>query len=171
MSMYFYDETDDWPEYDIVKLDIHRLENEYLESRKLLKEAESASMSDPANNDLKAKVDELKIKMKEIENRLAASMSHAAERLVALAFALAGLHVRVVGLAAAAGRHAGLELAAAAGRRVAAAESRVEVVAGDRREGEHEQGAERAQPSLPKPCRWRGHAPTVGQVALQQGSL
>lgn len=75
MSMYFYDETDDWPEYDIVKLDIHRLENEYLESRKLLKEAESASMSDPANNDLKAKVDELKIKMKEIENRLAASMS------------------------------------------------------------------------------------------------
>jgi hypothetical protein len=73
MSMYFYDETDDWPEYDIVKQDTHRLENEYLESRKLLQEAESALRSDPANNDLKSEADELKLKVKEIENRLTAS--------------------------------------------------------------------------------------------------
>jgi hypothetical protein len=75
MSMYFYDETDDWPEYDTVKHDINRLENEYLESRELLQKAESAFRSGPASNDLKAKVDELKLKVKEIENRLAASMN------------------------------------------------------------------------------------------------
>jgi hypothetical protein len=75
MSMYFYDETDDWPEYDIIKQDIHRLENEYLESLKLLQEAESDFRSDPANENLKVKVDELKIKVKETEKRLTGSMS------------------------------------------------------------------------------------------------
>jgi hypothetical protein len=74
MSMYFYDETDDWPEYKIVKDDIHRLEKDYLESNKLLQEAESAFRSDPANEDLKVKVDELKIKVVEIEKQLTGSM-------------------------------------------------------------------------------------------------
>lgn len=75
MSMYFYDETDDWPEYDIIKQDIHRLENEYLESRKLLQEAESAIRTDPADKNLKAKVDELKSQVKEMERRLTGSMN------------------------------------------------------------------------------------------------
>jgi hypothetical protein len=75
MSMYFYDETDDWPEYDIIKQDIHRLENEYLKSLKLLQETESALRSDPADKDLKAKVDHLKNKVKEIERRLTGSMN------------------------------------------------------------------------------------------------
>ena len=75
MSMYFYDETDDWPEYAIIKQDIQRLENEYLESRKLLQEAESAFNSDPDNEHLKTKVDELKIKVNEIEERLTGSMN------------------------------------------------------------------------------------------------
>ena len=74
MSMYFYDETDDWPEYAIIKQDIQRLENEYLESRKLLQEAESAFRSDSANENLKTKVDELKGKMKDIETRLTGAM-------------------------------------------------------------------------------------------------
>ena len=74
MSMYFYDETDDWPEYAIIKQDIQRLENEYLQSRKLLQEAESAFRSDPANENLKARVDVLKIKVNEIETRLTGSM-------------------------------------------------------------------------------------------------
>ena len=73
MSMYFYDETDDWPEYVIAKDDIHRLENEYLESRKLLQETESALRSDPANENLKTRMDELKIKVKEIEKQLTGS--------------------------------------------------------------------------------------------------
>jgi hypothetical protein len=72
--MYFYDDTDDWPEYQIIKDDIHRLEKDHIESRKKLQEAESAFRSDPANEGLKAKVDELKIKVKEFEKRLNDSM-------------------------------------------------------------------------------------------------
>ena len=75
MSMYFYDETDDWPEYAIIKQDVHRLEIEYLEKRKLLQAAESALRSDPTNDNLKTRVDELKINIKEIEKRLTGSMS------------------------------------------------------------------------------------------------
>jgi hypothetical protein len=30
MSMYFYDDTDDWPEYKIIKDEIHRLEMAHL---------------------------------------------------------------------------------------------------------------------------------------------
>lgn len=75
MSMYFYDETDDWPEYDAIKQDILRMENEYLKSRKLLQDAESAYRSDPADKNLKVKVDELKSQVKEIERRLTGSMN------------------------------------------------------------------------------------------------
>jgi uncharacterized coiled-coil DUF342 family protein len=75
MSMYFYDETDDWPEYQIIKDDIHRLEKEYVEIRKKIQEAESAFGSHPEDKDLKAKVDSFKKKFKEIENRLEKSSS------------------------------------------------------------------------------------------------
>ena len=70
MSMYFYDETDDWPEYQIIKDDIRRLDKEYLEIRKELQEVESAFGSDPSDAVLKAKVLRLKKKMKEIEKKL-----------------------------------------------------------------------------------------------------
>lgn len=70
MSMYFYDETDDWLEYQIIKDDIHRLEKEHVEIRKIIQEAEPAFGSHPENKDLKARVDGLKEKLKEIENRL-----------------------------------------------------------------------------------------------------
>ncbi len=75
MSMYFYDDTDDWPEYKIIKDYIHRLEVVHLEFRKELQEAESARISDPENENLKAKVDVLKKKLKEIEKRLNESLS------------------------------------------------------------------------------------------------
>jgi hypothetical protein len=75
MSMYFYDDTDDWPEYKIIKDDIHRLEVLHVEFRKELQEAESARISDPENENLKAKVDVLKKKLKEIEKRLNESLS------------------------------------------------------------------------------------------------
>lgn len=70
MSMYFYDETDDWPEYQIVKDDIHRLEKEQLEIRKELHKIESSFGSHPENKGLKARLDALKNKLKEVENRL-----------------------------------------------------------------------------------------------------
>ena len=75
MSMYFYDETDDWPEYKIIKDDIRRLEKEHLEIRKELHEADSAFRSHPEDKNLKSKVDGLKKKLKEIENRLEESFS------------------------------------------------------------------------------------------------
>jgi predicted nucleic acid-binding Zn-ribbon protein len=75
MSMYFYDDTDDWPEYQIIKDDIHRLEKEHLEIRKELQEAESAFGSDSSDAVLKARVHGLKKKMKEIEKKLDGSLS------------------------------------------------------------------------------------------------
>ena len=70
MSMYFYDETDDWPEYQIIKDDIRRLEKEHLETHKRLNKVESAFGSHPEDKDLKAKIDGLKKKLKEIEKKL-----------------------------------------------------------------------------------------------------
>jgi hypothetical protein len=73
--MYFYDDTDDWPEYKIIKSDIHRLETAHAEFRKKLQEAKSAFISEPANEDLKAKVAGLEKKLKEIEKKLDESLS------------------------------------------------------------------------------------------------
>jgi uncharacterized coiled-coil DUF342 family protein len=70
MSMYFYDETDDWPEYQIVRDDIHRLEKGHVSIRKELQKAESAFRSHPEDKDLRAKIDGLKNKLKKIEDRL-----------------------------------------------------------------------------------------------------
>jgi len=53
MSMYFLDETDDWPEYEIVKEDIRRLDIAHLQLRKKFKETEATFKSDPANEELK----------------------------------------------------------------------------------------------------------------------
>ena len=70
MSMYFYDETDDWPEYQIIKDDIRRLETEHVEIQKKIQEVESVFGSRPEDKDLKAEVDRLKKTLEEIENRL-----------------------------------------------------------------------------------------------------
>ena len=75
MSMYFYDDTDDWPEYKIIKDYLHRLEVAHVESRKELQEAESASVSDPENEKLTAKVEVLKKELQEIEKKLNESFS------------------------------------------------------------------------------------------------
>ena len=70
MSMYFYDEIDDWPEYQIIKNDIHRLEKEHNQIRRELQKAESSFAFHPENKGLKAKLDGLKNKLKEVEDRL-----------------------------------------------------------------------------------------------------
>jgi hypothetical protein len=75
MSMYFYDDTDDWPEYKIIKDYIHRLEMARLEFGKELQEAEAAFIFDPGNENLKHKLDELEKKLKETEKRLSESLS------------------------------------------------------------------------------------------------
>ena len=75
MSMYFLDETEDWPEYKIIKNDIHRLEREHLEFSKELQEAESALKLEILNEELKAKVDRIQKKLKRIEKRLNESLN------------------------------------------------------------------------------------------------
>lgn len=75
MSMYFYDDTDDWPEYKVIREEIKRLEMAHLESSKKLQEAKSALVSNPANVDAKAKMHALKKKLKEIEKKLNESLS------------------------------------------------------------------------------------------------
>ena len=75
MSMYFYDDTDDWPEYKTIRDEIHRLEIAHLEISRELRQAESAPISNPAKVDAKAKIDGLKKKLKEIEKKLDESLS------------------------------------------------------------------------------------------------
>ena len=75
MSMYFYDDTDDWPEYKIIKDEINRLEVTRREFRKELQKAEAAFISDPTNKNVMNKVDELKQQLKETEKRLNESLS------------------------------------------------------------------------------------------------
>ena len=75
MSMNFLDDTNDWPEYQIIKNDIHRLEKEHLEFSKELQEAESTLRVDIVNAELKAKVNQLKKKLKKIEERLNESLN------------------------------------------------------------------------------------------------
>jgi hypothetical protein len=75
MSMYFLDDTDDWPEYQTIREEIHGLDKEHLEFGKELKEAESALKSDLSNEELKTKVDWLKKKLEEIEKKLDDSLS------------------------------------------------------------------------------------------------
>ena len=75
MSMYFYDDTDDWPEYKIIKDEIHRLEMAHLEVSKELQKAESVLISNPANEDAKTNIARLKTELKEIEKKLNESLS------------------------------------------------------------------------------------------------
>ena len=75
MSMYFYDDTDDWPEYKIIKDDIRHLEKEHLEIRKKIQEFESAVESGSSDAALNAKIYGLKKKMEEIDKKLDGTLS------------------------------------------------------------------------------------------------
>ncbi len=75
MSMYFLDETDDWPEYAIVKDDIRRLDMEHLRLSKELKAAEAAFKSDPSNREMQTRLDRLKKKAKEVGEKLDGSLN------------------------------------------------------------------------------------------------
>lgn len=74
MSMYFLDETDDWPEYKIVRDEINQLDRELLELQQQLQEAESGLQSQPENDDVKAGIRVLKKKLQETEEKLNESL-------------------------------------------------------------------------------------------------
>jgi len=75
VSMYFLDETDDWPEYEIIKEEIRRLDEKHVELQKELQGAESALLSDPANSELRSKADRLRNELEEIGKKLDDSLS------------------------------------------------------------------------------------------------
>lgn len=74
MSMNFLDETDDWPEYQVVRDEIRRLENERLEIENALEKAESALRSDPDSTDLALEVNRLRENLKAAEKKLDETM-------------------------------------------------------------------------------------------------
>jgi hypothetical protein len=73
--MYFLDETDEWPEYQTIKDEIHRLEQEYLELCKALEEAEMEDISDSVEKDSRSEVDKIKSDLKSIETKLDQSLN------------------------------------------------------------------------------------------------
>lgn len=75
MSMYFLDETDDWPEYQTIKDEIQQLDKKLIELKKELQQAESAVKSDPQNQNLKTRAVALEQQLKEIEQKLDESLS------------------------------------------------------------------------------------------------
>lgn len=56
MSMWFYDEAGELPEYQLARDEIRRLEREYLEVRRILSEAEMTLRENPLDEYLQAKV-------------------------------------------------------------------------------------------------------------------
>jgi hypothetical protein len=75
MSMNFLDETDDWPEYQTIRDEIQRLEEEYLLLSRELEAATSGRPSDAAVNDRQAKVSDLRARLLTVQRKLDASLS------------------------------------------------------------------------------------------------
>jgi hypothetical protein len=75
MSMYFLDETDDWPEYQTVREEIHRLEMQRGAVLEALRELELTLASGIAGEDVRAKVAALKVDLRETEKKLDESLS------------------------------------------------------------------------------------------------
>jgi seryl-tRNA synthetase len=75
MSMYFLDETDDWPEYRVVRDEVQRLETERNEVARELERTEAGCEGGIADKDLKLGIEVLKKRLKDIEEKLSASLT------------------------------------------------------------------------------------------------
>jgi hypothetical protein len=75
MSMYFLDETDDWPEYQTIKDEITRLERERLELSRELEEIESGRAADSAADDPAARIHGLRARLRDVQRKLDESLS------------------------------------------------------------------------------------------------
>ena len=70
MSMFFYEDTDDWPEYQSVKDDIRRLEIAQLDCYREIQAIESVLKSAPNDQALQAGFIRLKQKLKTVQQKL-----------------------------------------------------------------------------------------------------
>lgn len=75
MSMNFLDETDDWPEYRIVREEIQRLEVELRELSRALEAAATSPGAVAAGGDPEAELEGIKTRLKAIREKLDASLS------------------------------------------------------------------------------------------------
>jgi chromosome segregation ATPase len=75
MSMYFLDDTDDWPEYQTIRDEIHRLEREHLELSRELEEIESGRAAVSTADDLAARIHGLRARLKDVQRKLDESLS------------------------------------------------------------------------------------------------
>lgn len=69
MGMWLYDDMPEMKDFQILRQEIKRLEKEYLDLRTLLRDAESNLRSDSDNEYLRAKVNYLKKRIKDIEEK------------------------------------------------------------------------------------------------------
>ena len=69
MTMWLYDDASEMEEYQNYQREVRRLENEYLETRVLLRNAEEDFRADPNNGYLEAKVKSLSAKLKDLESQ------------------------------------------------------------------------------------------------------
>jgi len=71
MSMWLYDELREMEEFQLYQKEVRRLEREYLEIRILLRDAEQHYGKDPDSEYLKAKVNYLRKRLKDLESQAA----------------------------------------------------------------------------------------------------
>lgn len=71
MSMWLYDELREMEEFQLYQKGVRRLEREYLEIRILLRDAEQHYGKDPDSEYLKAKVNYLRKRLKDLESQAA----------------------------------------------------------------------------------------------------
>jgi len=71
MSMCLYDELREMEEFQLYQKEVRRLEREYLEIRILLRDAEQHYGKDPDSEYLKAKVNYLRKRLKDLESQAA----------------------------------------------------------------------------------------------------
>jgi hypothetical protein len=69
MGMWLYDDVQEMQDFQALRLEIKRLEKEYLELRTLLRDAEAGLRSDSDNEYLRAKVKYLNKRIKDIEKK------------------------------------------------------------------------------------------------------
>lgn len=75
MSMYFLDETDDWPEYKVIRDEINQLDRTLIELQKQLQDAETELRSAPENDEVKSRIGVLKKQLQETREKLDESLS------------------------------------------------------------------------------------------------
>jgi len=67
MSMWLYDDVQEMQDFQDLRTEVKRLEKEYLELRVLLRDTEADLRTDPGSEYLKAKVEYLNKRLKDIE--------------------------------------------------------------------------------------------------------